>query len=111
MSDLIIREEIQERKTRQTQIDTALTEALENLDPQMRILLNHYYTQKLTQQHIASQLDIKQYTVSRRLSSAKEKLLLALAKWSQEILHISLTSTALRDLTVVLEEWLEEKLS
>jgi RNA polymerase sigma factor (sigma-70 family) len=109
--DLMLQEELQERQTQQTQINAALTVALEKLDPQVQALLELYYSQKLTQQQIASQLAIKQYTVSRRLSSAKETLLLALAKWSQEMLHISLTSTALRDMSLVLEEWLQEKLS
>jgi DNA-binding transcriptional regulator LsrR (DeoR family) len=69
--------------------------------------LELYYAQALTQQQIAQQLEIKQYTVSRRLGNAKEKLLLTLAKWSQETLHISLTSTVVNDMYVVLEEWLQ----
>lgn len=111
LTDLMIQEELQERQTQQTQINAALTVALEKLDPQVQTLLELYYSQRLTQQQIASQLTIKQYTVSRRLNSAKETLLLALAKWSQEMLLISLTSTALRDMSLVLEEWLQEKLS
>jgi RNA polymerase sigma factor (sigma-70 family) len=111
LTDLIIREELQERQTQQTQINTVLKAALETLDPQVQTLLNLYYAQKLTQQQIAAQLEIKQYTVSRRLSSAKEKLLLAIAKWSQETLHISLTSPAVRDMSLVLEEWLQERLA
>lgn len=111
LTDLMIQEELQERQTHQRQINTLLKEALEKLDPQVQTLLQLYYTQKLTQQQIAAQLELKQYTVSRRLSSAKEKLLLALAKWSQETLHISLTSPAVRDMSLLLEEWLQEKLS
>ncbi|HBB35990.1 MAG TPA: group 3/4 sigma-70 RNA polymerase sigma factor [Cyanobacteria bacterium UBA8803] len=111
LNDLMIQEELQEQQTRQTQINAALKVALEELVPQLQTLLELYYTQGLTQQQIAAQLAIKQYTVSRRLSSAKEKLLLALAKWSQEMLHISLTSTAVKDMGVVLEEWLQEKLA
>ncbi len=111
LTELMIQEEIQERQTRQTQINAVLTTALEKLDPQVQTLLQLYYSQNLTQQQIASQLEVKQYTVSRRLSSAKETLLLALAKWSQETLHISLTSPAVRDMGVVLEEWLQKQLS
>lgn len=111
IAELIIREELQQRQTQQTQINTVLKAALENLDPQVQTLLHLYYAQKLTQQQIAAQLEIKQYTVSRRLSSAKEQLLLGLAKWSQETLHISLTSPALRDMSLLLEEWLQEKLA
>ena len=111
IAELIIREELQARQTQQTQINTVLKAALENLDPQVQTLLHLYYAQKLTQQQIAAQLEVKQYTVSRRLSSAKEKLLLELAKWSQETLHISLTSPALRDISLLLEEGLQEKLA
>ncbi len=111
LTDLILQEELQERQTQQSQINTVLKAALENLDSQMQTLLNLYYAQKLTQQQIAAQLEVKQYTVSRRLSSAKEKLLLALAKWSQETLHISLTSPAVRDMSLLLEEWLQERLA
>jgi RNA polymerase sigma factor (sigma-70 family) len=111
LTNLMIQEEVEERKTRQTEINTVLTLALEKLDPQVQTLLHLYYAQNLTQQQIASQLEVKQYTVSRRLSSAKETLLLGLAKWSQETLHISLTSPAVRDMGVVLEEWLQKKLS
>lgn len=111
MTNLIIQEEVQERQTRQTEINAVLTVALEKLDPQVRALLHLYYAEKLTQQQITAQLEIKQYTVSRRLSSTKETLLLTLAKWSQETLHISLTSPAVRDMAVVLEEWLQKKLS
>ena len=66
-----------------------------------------YYTQQLNQQQIAQQLEIQQYTVSRRLSKARQSLLLALAQWSQNTLHISLTSDVLKDTSAVLEEWLK----
>lgn len=111
LTNLIIQEEVKERQTRKTEINNVLTVALEKLDPQIQTLLHLYYAQQLTQQQIAAQLEIKQYTVSRRLSSAKETLLLTLAKWSQETLHISLTSPAVRDMGAVLEEWLQKKLS
>lgn len=108
---LIIQEEIQERQAQRDQVHQSLTKALQALDPELQTLLDLYGRQRLTQQEIAAQLGIKQYTVSRRLSSAREKLLLALAKWSQETLHISLTSTAVKDMSAVLEEWLQEKFS
>ncbi len=102
----MLQEELQQRQTQQSQISEVLTIALEKLDPQVRTLLELYYREKLTQQQIAAQLELKQYTISRRLSSTKEMLLLTLAKWSQETLHISPTSTAVKDMCVVLEEWL-----
>jgi DNA-binding transcriptional regulator LsrR (DeoR family) len=76
----------------------------------MRQIVEQYYREGLTQQEIATQLDVKQYTVSRRLSSAKEALLLALAQWSQEHLHTALTSPAVKAMSIVLEEWLQDKL-
>jgi transcriptional regulator with XRE-family HTH domain len=81
--------------------------ALEALDPQTQTLLDLYYQQGLTQQQIAAQLEIKQYTVSRRLSSAQETLLRSLARWSQETMHITLTSPVVKQMSIVLEEWLE----
>lgn len=107
IANLILIEELQERQNRRTQISEILTTALKQLNPQVQTLLQRYYRDGRTQQQIAAELETKQYTVSRRLSSAKETLLLALARWSQELLHISLTSTAVKDMSVVLEEWLQ----
>lgn len=104
---LMAEEEIEERQSQRSQIHHILTTALQNLDAELQTLLKLYYQQSLTQQEIAAQLGIKQYTISRRLSSTREKLLLALAKWSQETLHISLTPTAINGMSIVLEEWLE----
>lgn len=106
-SVLISQEEFAERQSQWSQIQSVLTTALENLDPKLQQLLTLYCREGLTQQEIAQQLDMKQYTISRRLSSVKETLLLALARWSQESLHISLTSPALKDMSVVIEEWLQ----
>jgi hypothetical protein len=50
---------------------------------------------------------MKQYTISRRLTKARETLLLALAQWSRDTLHITLTSDVLKDTSTVLEEWLQ----
>jgi RNA polymerase sigma factor (sigma-70 family) len=108
---LITQEELQERQSQRSQVHRVLTTALQNLPPEVQTLLELYSRQGMTQQEIAAQLGIKQYTVSRRLSSAREKLLLALAKWSQETLHIALTSTAVNGMSAVIEEWLQEKFS
>jgi RNA polymerase sigma factor (sigma-70 family) len=108
---LMTQEAIQERQAQRLQVNQVLTTALQNLDPDVQLLLELYCRQELTQQEIAAKLGIKQYTVSRRLSSAREQLLLAMTKWSQETLHISLTSTAVKGMSAVLEEWLQEKFS
>ncbi len=107
LAALISQEEWQERQAQRSQVSQILSNGLEQLPAEFQTLLELYYAQALTQQQIAQQLEIKQYTVSRRMSNAKEKLLLTLAKWSQETLHISLTSTVVNDMYVVLEEWLQ----
>jgi RNA polymerase sigma factor (sigma-70 family) len=111
LAALILEDEIQERQAQRLQVHQVLTTALDALDSENQVLLELYLRQGLTQQEIASKLGIKQYAISRRLSSIREKLLLALAKWSQESLHISLTSTAVKGMNAVLEEWLQEKFS
>lgn len=108
LNELIRREEMQERQHQRSQLHQVLTAALDTLKPDRQILLELYYGQHLTQQQIAVQLNAKQYTISRRLSSAKETLLLTVATWSQKTLHISLTSTAVKDMSAVLEEWLQQ---
>jgi len=111
LAALIIEDELQERQTQRSQVQQVLTTALESLDAESQLLLQLYLGQGLTQQEIAAELGIKQYTISRRLTSVREKLLLALAKWSQETLHISLTSTVVKGMSAILEEWLQEKFS
>lgn len=107
LTDLITQEEEQSRQTQQVQMNAVLVAALAKLDHQTQQLLQLYYGQGLTQQQIASKLTVKQYTVSRRLSKSRESLLKALAQWSQETLHISLTSDVLKNIGAVLDEWLQ----
>jgi RNA polymerase sigma factor (sigma-70 family) len=107
MNALLLAEEWQERYDRQAQVSEMLTTTLAQLKPEVQTLLQLYYGEEFTQQQMAAQLETKQYTVSRRLSNAKSTLLLGLAQWSQDVLHISLTSTAVKDMSVVLEEWLQ----
>ena len=107
LAELIAQEETQVRQSQRTQINTVLRKALVRLDVQKQQLLRLYYAKGLTQQQIAQQLDIKQYTVSRRLRQAREALLLALADWSQTTLHISPDSDVIRYISTALEEWLQ----
>jgi RNA polymerase sigma factor (sigma-70 family) len=107
LTDLIAAEETQARKAQQHQINTVLQEALTALEPTMQTLLQLYYQAKLTQQQIAQQLTMQQYAVSRKLTKARETLLVALAHWSQETLHISPTSNVVKSMGAVLEEWLQ----
>jgi RNA polymerase sigma factor (sigma-70 family) len=104
---LVQAEEIQERQQQRLQVSEQLRAAVADLQPQDRELLSLYYRHGSTQQQIADQLQIKQYSVSRRLSRIKEALLLNLATWSQATLHSSPTSPALKQMSLVLEEWLQ----
>lgn len=107
LTDLITTEEVQSRQSQQAQMNAVLLAALEQLDLQTQQLLQLYYGQGLTQQQMALQLEMKQYTVSRRLTKFRKSLLRALAQWSQETLHISLTSDVIKDISAVLDEWLQ----
>lgn len=106
LSEIITQEEEQARQTQQTQLNAVLVAALAQLDSQSEKLLQLYYGQELTQQQIAAELEMKQYTVSRRLTKVRGTLLMTLAQWSQKTLHISLSSDLLKYTSAVLDEWL-----
>ena len=103
---LITQEEMQERQSQRQQINGVLSSALSQFDQSMQELLVLYYQQGLTQAQIGEQLSIKQYAVSRKLSSAKANLLSVLSQWSQETLHMPLVSPVVDHLNTALEEWL-----
>lgn len=107
IQEIIAQEEEQARSSQQTEIYQVLVEAIAQLDTQLQQILQLYYEQKLNQDGIAQQLEIKQYTVSRRLTKAKETLLRSVASWSQDILHISLTSDILKAMSTLIEDWLQ----
>ncbi len=107
LNEIIATEEEQTKISQQSEMKTVLVSAITQLETQVQQILQLYYAQGLTQQQIAKQLEVKQCTVSRRLSKAKEKLLRSLAKWSEEKLHISLTSDLLKTTSTVMEEWLQ----
>ena len=90
----------------QTQLNQILKNAIALLKPEERKLLEIYYGKQLTQTEIAKQLNLKQYQVSRRLSSIKKSLLITLIKWSQQTLHISPESDVVGAVNSSLEEWL-----
>ena len=85
-----------------------LVAAITLLEPQAQEILQLYYVKGLTQQEIAKQQQIQQYTVSRRLTKARELLLRSLAKWSEDTLHISVTSDILKSCSAMMEEWLQD---
>lgn len=106
INEIVAQEEAQTRNSQQTEVKQVLANAIAKLEPQVQQILQLYYGQQLNQDAIAKQLQIKQYTVSRRLTKAKETLLKSLASWSQDILHISITTDLLISMSAVIEEWL-----
>lgn len=107
LNEIITQEEQQTRVERQSEINQLLKAAVSQLESSAQEILRLYYLEKLTQQQIAKQLQIQQYTVSRRLTKTRESLLQMLAKWSQDNLHISVTSDILKSTSAVMEEWLQ----
>ncbi|AFY34506.1 sigma-70 family RNA polymerase sigma factor [Calothrix sp. PCC 7507] len=107
LNEIIAQEEFITLQKQTKQLQTVINQAITALDAQSQKLLQTYYSEKLTQQQIAQQLEIKQYQVSRRLSSIKRQLLQSLAQWSNETLHISPTPNVLDAMSTSLEEWLK----
>lgn len=103
---MVAAEEVAARRSQQVELDKVLREALLQLPAEAQSILALYYRQGQTQQQIAKALDLKQYTVSRRLSKARAALLNKVSLWSRDTLHISLTSDILTIINTVLEEWL-----
>ncbi|MEH2247771.1 sigma-70 family RNA polymerase sigma factor [Nostoc sp.] len=111
LTEIIEHEEAANTRNQQAQLNQVLHQAIAALDAESQQLLQFYYGQKLTQTEIAAQLEMKQYTVSRRLSSIKKSLLLTLTQWSQNTLHISPTSDVIDGINTSLEEWLKVQYS
>ncbi len=106
LTDMIAKEEVQQRSQQQTDINQFLTAKIEKLPAESQKLLELYYSQGLKQAEIAQELNTQQYSVSRKLAKARKILLKALAEWSQSTMHISLTSDVLNNISSLLEEWL-----
>ena len=107
ITEMIVEEEVQQRSQQQTQIGDVVVKAIANLKAEEQKLLDLYYAQKLKQAEIAKALNSKQYSVSRQLTRAKKNLLKSLAKWTEETLHITLTSDVLKNTSAIIDEWLE----
>ncbi|MER3434797.1 MAG: group 3/4 sigma-70 RNA polymerase sigma factor [Leptolyngbya sp. ERB_1_1] len=107
LSQIIEQEEEDSRQQTRSQLNKVLLRSLVKLDLPAQRLLQMYYGKAMTQQEIAKELDTKQYTVSRRLTSLKQSLLQTLAEWSQTELHQPLNSNVLSNMSTILEEWLK----
>jgi RNA polymerase sigma factor (sigma-70 family) len=107
LTQAIEREDATSRAKQRSQLQKVLLKALIKIDAQSQRLLQLYYGQGATQQEIARQLATKQYTISRRLTSARQSLLAALGEWSQATLHQSLDTNVINDMSSSIEEWLK----
>lgn len=108
MVQLLAAEAFLEQQQRLQEMGTVLEDAIAALDCPNQTLLHMYYYQTLTQKEIASQLNIQQYQVSRKLSRIRQGLLLSVIKWAQETLHISSNSDVLASVSEVIHEWLQQ---
>jgi len=106
LTELIAEEEAEIRKAWRSQLGEVLDSGIRQLEPELQELLKLYYAGEFTQQQIAARLEMKQYTISRRLTKAREALLKALAAWGEAKLHIPPTSDRLKSMSAALEEWL-----
>ncbi len=108
LEQLINLEEAQERQAQRSQLSQVLEGAIAHLDPTAQDLLRYYYRDALTQQDLAARLDLKQYTVSRRLTKIRKTLVQALLDWSQATLHTTPHPDLLNAMSGLLEEWLQQ---
>ena len=106
LANMITNEEVEQRSQQQTDIGQFLATTIAELKPEEQKLLELYYSLDLKQSEIAEELNTQQYTVSRRLSKVRKRLLKALAEWSKSTMHIFLTSDILDNISSLLEEWL-----
>ncbi len=106
ITELILTEENHQRQQQQKALNDRLVAAIAELEPEAQKLLSLYYGDAITQQDIANQLGIKQYSISRKLARIKKTLLLILGQWVQETLHIPPSPDVLIHSSAALEEWL-----
>lgn len=106
LEQVISIEEVRDREKNYTKINYILTEALKQLKPELQKILNLYYIENFTQQDIAKTLDIQQYTISRKITKARELLLKALIQWSTDSLKITIDTNKIQEMSRILEEWM-----
>ncbi len=114
LTELIAAEDVAARQVQRAQMQAVLTTAIAQLKPEAHQILHLYYQQGLTQQQIAEQLHLPQYTVSRKLARARESLLVALISWRETLthwpetgLHNSSNVTMMKSIGTLLEAWLQ----
>jgi RNA polymerase sigma factor (sigma-70 family) len=106
LTALIAAEETIQRQQQRQQMSDVLAAAIRQLDAQDQDLLRLYYGDGVSQQQMATQLNLKQYSISRYLSRIKKTLLTALTQWGQDTLHITPSPDVVKHTSAALEEWL-----
>ncbi|KYC42384.1 RNA polymerase subunit sigma-70 [Scytonema hofmannii PCC 7110] len=107
--DMIAEEDMATRQNQISQMFAELLNSLHSLDVKSQQVLKLYYQQGLTQQQIVQELQMSQPTISRKLVKGRESLLAALVKWSQSTLNIPVNSNQIKDMSILLEEWLRNQ--
>jgi predicted DNA-binding protein (UPF0251 family) len=107
LSELVAQEEQQERQQQQKQLRHEIVTAIGHLEAQPQEVVRLYYQEGLTQQQIMQVLNLSQATVSRRLTKAREAVLLTLVQWGQQTLNRPPDPNLIKDMSAALEEWLE----
>ena len=95
------------RGDRLQQMTTELASAIACLSPDAKkmLILEHGFT-GFNQSYIGKEFGIKQYKISRQLTSYKKYLLTSLVKWSQTQASVPLTVKDVDRLSILLDEWL-----
>jgi RNA polymerase sigma factor (sigma-70 family) len=105
LGELVAEEETADWASQQAQLNQTLSDAIAKLDSQSQDILRLYYQQGLTQQQIMRELALSQASVSRRLSKARENLLVATVQWSQS-LNITIHPALIKEMSTAIDEWL-----
>ncbi|MEZ2228920.1 MAG: hypothetical protein ACBR50_21935 [Microcoleus sp.] len=104
------RQQDMERSDRLQQMTTELGSAIVSLsrdfpDARKMLILEHGFT-GFNQSYIGKEFGIKQYKISRQLTSYKKYLLTSLVKWSQTQANVTFSVKDVDRLSTLLDEWL-----
>lgn len=108
LEELIASEAVQTRQQQRSQLGEVLQGLLQGVDAEAQQLLGFYYRDGLTQQEMAQRLNVKQYTISRRLTRLRRGMVEKLAQWSAETLHSVPDLDLLNSISSILDEWLHQ---
>lgn len=99
-------EEEANRRVELTALNGLLKQTLAALEPQMREVVDLYYSQACTQQQIAEKFGTQQYTVARWVQRVRRELLFAAGRWQGKDLHKTLNTELLKEMSVFIDQWL-----